>query len=137
MEQDEAMNATGLLLPVNKTPWDFTEKKPLCRDWNEAQGYDQSFIINNYDGSLQLCAEAENETATLGLNVYTTEPVVHLYTGRWIPEVIGKNNTPYGPCSGVCFETQHHPNAINLHGFPDTVLRPGEHFSRTDKYMAV
>lgn len=136
MEQDEAMNPTGKLLPVTGTPFDFTEKKPLNRHWNEAKGYDQSFIINEYDGSLKLCAEAENETASLGLQVFTTEPVVHLYTGRWIPGVTGKNGIAYGPSSGVCFETQHHPNAINLEGFPDTILRPGKRFTRTDRYLA-
>lgn len=136
MEQDETMNVTGKLLPVENTIFDFTKPKSLNCDWNEAQGYDQSFIINDYDGSLKLCAEAENEEASLGLKVFTTEPVVHLYTGRWIPELTGKNGMPYGYSSGVCFETQHHLNAINLNGFPDTVLRPGEQFSRTDCYVA-
>lgn len=136
MEQDKTMNVTGKLLPVENTIFDFRRPKPLNRDWNEAQGYDQSFIITEYDGSLKLCAEAENENASLGLKVFTTEPVVHLYTGCWIPGVTGKNGTLYGSASGVCFETQHHPNAINLNGFPDTVLRPGEQFSRTDRYEA-
>jgi aldose 1-epimerase len=134
MEQDEWLNATGRLLPVQNTPLDFTNLKTVNTNWNPEQGYDQSYIIDNYNGSLQLAAETTNADGSLCLQVYT-EPVVHFYTGRWIPAVKGKYNDLYGPYSGLCFETQHHPNAINLNGFPDTLLKPGEQFLRNDRFL--
>lgn len=136
MEQDEALNVTGTLLTTKNTRLDFSEPRLVNLNWNSEQGYDQSFIINAYNGSLQLCAEAWSTDESLCLQVFTTEPVVHFYTGRWIPEVPGKRGVSYGPYSGLCFETQHHPNAINLKGFPDTVLNPGELLSRTDRFVA-
>ena len=38
----------------------------------------------------------------------------------------GKGGARYGRHSGICFETQIHPNAINRPDFPSTLLRPGE-----------
>jgi aldose 1-epimerase len=137
MEQDAAFNVTGKLLDAKNTPLDFSSTKQVNRDWDVAQGYDQTFIIDEYNGDLKLSAEAAPEDGSLLLQVYTTEPVVHFYTGRWIPEVIGKKGVAYGPYSGLCFETQHHPNAINLHGYPKTILEPGTLFKRTDRFLVI
>lgn len=134
MEQDEALNATGNMLPVQDTPLNFTSLKKVNTHWNPEQGYDQSFVIDEYNGKLKLGAEALAADESLCLQVYTTEPVVHFYTGRWIPSLTGKNGEVYGAYSGLCFETQQYPNAINLKLPNNTILKPGEMFSRTEKW---
>ncbi|HRF24599.1 MAG TPA: galactose mutarotase, partial [Chitinophagaceae bacterium] len=74
-------------------------------------------------------------TATgLLLDVFTTEPVVHFYSGKWIPNVKGKNNTQYGSFSGLCLETHKHPNAVNVAAFPNTILKPGEVYYQKTNY---
>ncbi len=60
------------------------------------------------------------------MELFTTEPVVHLYTAKWLGPITGKAGQPYGSFSGFCLETQVHPNAINVPSFPNTILRPGE-----------
>ncbi len=136
-EQDEKLNATGNFIDTKNSPFDFTEFKQIDKNWDEAQGYDQSFLIKNYNNKIQLVAECYGESKDIKLEVYTTAPVVHLYTGRWIPNVIGKNGISYGAYSGLCFETQHHLNAINIPHFPSTILKPGEQYYQKNSYKVV
>ena len=48
--------------------------------------------------------------------------------------VAGKLGVRYGPGSGLCLETQVHPNAINIPHFPNTVLMPGETYRQKTIY---
>jgi aldose 1-epimerase len=45
-----------------------------------------------------------------------------------------KGGTSYSSYCGLCFETQHHTNAVNIPEFPSTILRPGELYSRQTSY---
>ena len=81
-----------------------------------------------------MVAEALSKKTGLKLQVLTTEPLVHFYTGQGFPKIRGKNNIEYGPYSGFCLETQKHPNAINIAKFPNTVLRPGEKYHQKNVY---
>jgi aldose 1-epimerase len=135
LEQDARLNTTGKLIPVKCTAHDFTQLKKINKDWDEANGYDQSFVVDNNDGSVM--AEAYSEESGTRLQIFTTEPIVHLYTGRWIPSVRGRENTLYGPYSGFCLETQVHPNAINIPHFPNTILRPGEKYHQKTVYKII
>jgi aldose 1-epimerase len=77
------------------------------------------------------------EKSGLTLQVFTTEPIVHLYTGVSIPTIKGKEGIVYGSFSGLCLETQVHPNAINIPSFPDTVLRPGKKYYHKTIYKII
>ena len=67
------------------------------------------------------------------LDVWTTEPGVHLYGGAGLDVATGKGDARYGPASGLAIETQPPPDAGRHPAFPDVVLRPGQVFrSRTD-----
>lgn len=46
--------------------------------------------------------------------MYTDQPGVQFYTGNFLPEAVGKNNTKFGKHSAFCLETQNYPNAINI-----------------------
>jgi aldose 1-epimerase len=81
-----------------------------------------------------LAAEAYSKVSGIKLDVLTTEPVVHLYSGSGITALKGKNDTIYGRSSGFCLETQKHPNAINILHFPNTILRPGETYYQKTVY---
>lgn len=137
LEQDDNFVVTGKEIPVAGTRYDFTQPKPVGRDWIAEDGYDQSFVLHETNGELQLAAEVQSENADLSLQVYTTEPLVHFYTGKWIPPIKGKNDTSYGPYSGLCLETQKHPNAVNIPHFPNTILRPGETYRTKTVYKII
>ena len=132
LEQDENLVTTGNYIAVDNTKYDFREFHSIAERMNG--GYDQSFVIDKKENQLSIVAEAQAKRSGLKLQVLTTEPLVHLYTGQGFPKLKGKNNIEYGPFSGFCLETQKHPNAINIPKFPNTVLRPKEKYHQKNVY---
>ena len=142
LEQDANFVVTGKTIPVKDTFYDFRQLRSISKTWNGKDGYDQSFVLEEKSPvdpltGLTLAAEAFSEQSKLKLEVYTDEPLVHFYTGRWIPPVKGKNGNNYGSFSGFCFETHKHPNAINIPHFPNTILRPGEVYQSKTMYRII
>ncbi|MDZ4793806.1 MAG: aldose epimerase family protein [Bacteroidota bacterium] len=135
LEQDEGLVATGQLTPVKNTGYDFTEFTAVGNGSIPAEDFDKSFVLDPRKDCL--VAEARSLRSGLRLQVYSTEPVVHFYTGKWIPVIKGKNGNTYGPLSGLCLETQKHPNAVNIPGFANTVLRSGETYSHKTTYKII
>lgn len=136
LEQDDNFVATGKYLPVINTVHDFKNAKPIDENWNAEDGYDQTYLIESTNTSHPV-AEACSKRSGIVLQVFTAEPVVHFYTGKWIPFLNGKSGNSYGPFSGFCFETHKHPNAINIAHFPNTVLRPGEIYHTQTMYRVI
>jgi aldose 1-epimerase len=132
LEQDENCTVTGKLLSVDNTQYDFRKARPINKNWEPSVGYDQSFVVNQQDE--EPAAEVWSEQSGIRLQVFTTEPIVHFYTGGGIPSLSGKQEKKYGPFSGFCLETQIHPNAINIPHFPDTILRPGQQYRHQTIY---
>lgn len=132
LEQDENLVTTGNYIGVDNTRYDFSEFHEIGDRLNG--GYDQSFVIDKKTNHLALVAEALSKKTDLKLQILTTEPIVHFYTGQGLPRLTGKNKIQYGPFSGFCLETQKHPNAINIPKFPNTILRPGEKYHQGNVY---
>lgn len=132
---------TGRLIPVEGTPMDFTQAKPIGRDI-EAD-YQQMKYVGGYDHNYALCAEpgemkkmAEAHSAQTGitLEAFTTCCGMQFYAGNFITESAGKDGASYGPRSGFCLESHYYPNAINQEGFAHPLLRAGEHYDSTTIY---
>lgn len=132
LEQDGNFVATGNILPVENTILDFTDFTRIGERLTKNEGYDQSFIVVKNETSL--VAEARSLHSGVHLQVFSTEPIVHFYTGKWIPVIKGKNGSIYSPFTGFCLETQIHPNAVNIPHFPKTILRPGEVYHHKTTY---
>ena len=132
--QHEDYVSNGELHPVANTPYDFTQAKQIRQDWNAGDGYDQSFVLNKEYGTWGKAAYAYSEKSGITLEVYTDEPTVHFYTGKYLNLEGLKKGQTYPAFTGFCFETQHHSNAINIPGFPETVLRPGEVYRHKTSY---
>jgi aldose 1-epimerase len=135
LEQDGDFIATGDVVPVDNTGYDFTSFTPVGSGSIKAEEFDKSFVIDLRED--QLVAETRSKQSGICLQVYSTEPVIHFYTGKWIPVVKGKNGNTYGPLSGLCLETQKHPNAVNIPGFANTILRPGETYHHKTTYKII
>lgn len=134
LEQDDNFVVTGKLIPVAGTAHDFLGAKAIGRDWNPEEGYDQTFILDKPYGELGLASETTEAESGLTLSVYTTEPVAHFYTAKYLNVKGGKEGKDYLPYGAFCIEVQHQPNAINIPDFPDTILRPGEIYKQTTIY---
>ena len=142
LRQDDNFVVTGKTIMVEDTIYDFRQLRPIANEWNAPDGYDQSFVLEENSPvdeitGLAFAAEAFSEQSKLKLEVYTNEPLVHFYTGKWIPTLHGKNGNNYAPFNGFCFETHKHPNAINIPHFPNTILRPGETYQTKTMYRII
>lgn len=134
LEQDENYVVTGNLISVEGTNFDFTKPKAIGVDWNEDEGYDQTFVLDKTYGDLTLASITSETNSGLSLLVYSTEPVAHLYTAKYVDVKNGKGGKDYQGYDAFCIETQHHPNGINVPHFPSTVLQPEEVYHQTTIY---
>ena len=72
---------------------------------------------------VELVATLKSEKTGRKLEVFTDLPGMHFYTGNWVsPKVPVKDNAKYDYWQGVCFETQHFPNACNVPAFPNSAV---------------
>ena len=91
---DDTCLATGELLPVKDTPFDFNEMKKIGQDieadhiqLKNAFGYDHSFVLKGEERQLTL----EEPVSGRRLVISTTAPVVQVYTGNFLKDgCIGK-----------------------------------------------
>lgn len=135
LEQDDNLVANGKIKDVAGTVYDFRELKKIADGLKIVEEFDQSFVIEEvYTAKPVLVAEAVSPKTDIRLQIFSTEPVIHFYSGKWIPRVKGKNGVQYGAFSGLCLETHKHPNAINIPHFANTILRPGEMYSQKTIY---
>lgn len=131
---------TGQIATVFNTPFDFRIFKNIAQDIFEdneqlklSNGYDHSFVLDKEAGKkLKRAVIVKEPVSGRRMDVYTTEPAVHFYTGNFLDNVIGKNGIKYSKRSGFCLETQHFPDAPNHPNFPSTILQAGQlFFSKT------
>jgi aldose 1-epimerase len=126
LAQDENYVVTGELKPVLNTAHDFTTEKPVNQNWDPQDGYDQAFVLNKPIGEWGKAASAFSAKSGIKMEVFSDQPVVQFYTAKHLNVDHGKNGKSYNAFSAICFETQIHPNAVNIPSFPSTVLQPGE-----------
>lgn len=134
LEQDANYVVTGNKIPVEGTKYNFLAPKAIGHDWDANEGYDQTFVLDKPYGELTLASETTEEGSGLKLSIYTTEPVAHFYTAKYLQVAHAKGGRSYGSSEAFCVETQHHPNGINIPEFPSTVLKPGETYKQTTIY---
>ena len=134
LEQDENSVVTGNLLSVEGTHHNFIKPKKIGEDWDGKYGYDQSYVLDKTYGDLTLASKTNETNSGLSLLVYSTEPVAHFYTAKYLGVKNGKAGKDYKEFDGFCVETQHHPNAINVPHFPSTILKPEEVYTQTTIY---
>jgi Galactose mutarotase and related enzymes len=137
---NEELIPTGEIAPVKDTPLDFTLARPIgekikddsCPAIKYSNGYDINYVLMNTSGDIKtLAAKVYSPVSGIGLEVYTTEPGVQLYTSNQM-NITGKFGQKYGDYGAFCLETQHFPDSPNKPNFPSTILIPGEmYYSQT------
>ena len=115
---------------------DFRKLKKIGAQIDQVSGncYDHNYILNDFDGSLKLAAEATDLTTGIKLEVLTTEPAIQFYTSNHLDGRFSRGNIIYTSSMGFCFESQHFPDSPNQAGFPSTLLKPGEEFNSQTIY---
>jgi len=132
----EDLIPTGEIKAVAGTPMDFRKAKAIGSELaNVAGGYDHNFVLNDWDGSLQLAARLHEPVSGRTLEILTTEPGMQFYSGNFLDgSLMGRNGVAYELYTGLCLEPQHFPDAPNHSNFPSTTLRPGEEYKQTSVY---
>ena len=125
---------TGEFREVANTPMDFRTLKRIgdniddnYEPLNQAGGYDHNYVLDISQDEVMKVAELEDERSGRVMEVFTDCPGIQFYTSNMLTSVEnGKDGATYGKRTGVCFETQHFPNACNTKSFPSSVLKAGE-----------
>ncbi len=140
---------TGKLMRVEGTSFDLTaaatlherltsehEQLKLANGQDKTHGgFDHTWVFNRYDGKLQHQVQLYEPDSGRVLDILTTQPGVHVYTGNFMNgSAIGKQGKAMTFRSGVALETQHFADSVNQPQFPSTLLRPGETYSESTVY---
>ena len=132
---DEGLIPTGEIAEIAGTPFDFTTPATIgSRIEGLSDGYDLNYVLDNPNKKLVKAAVLYEESTGRTVEALTTEPGIQLYSGYYIPEIIGKHGEKFGRYGGVALETQHYPDSPNHPEFPATFLKPGEIFKSKTIY---
>lgn len=133
---DEFLLPTGAYRSVGNTVFDFQKPKTIGTNFHSpdsqlllANGYDHTWILDDDSTALKHAATASYNGITL--NLFTSEPGIHLYTGNFLPN---NRDAMHHQHSGFCLETMHFPDSPNQPHFPTTVLTPGNVFRSETRY---
>ncbi len=140
---DDKLIPTGEIAKVEGTPMDFRNIKTLGQDidtdyepLNFAGGYDHNYVLNTTGDEIELIGELIDDASGRKMEIYTDLPGVQLYAGNFI-EGSAKGGGEYVKRAGVCFETQHFPDALNHANFPSPVVKAGQEFDSTTIYRFI
>nr|WP_245465647.1 hypothetical protein [Mesorhizobium sp. M6A.T.Ce.TU.016.01.1.1] len=99
---------TGVVKPVDDTPFDFRQARPLRMESEGKQlAYDQNFCLAATRGPLRQASWAQGANSGVEMELWTTEPGVQLYTGQYLaPPSPGLEGRHYKAFSGFCLEPQ-------------------------------
>lgn len=139
---DEASIPNGEIRKTVGTPMDFTTPKKVGQDiaadydqLNWGKGFDHNWILKTEKGKLSLVASLLDEKSGRYMEVLTDLPGIQFYTGNFLDgSLTGKDGAKYIQRSGLCFETQFFPNAINVPAFDQPVTKAGELYHTVTVY---
>ena len=127
--------ATGQLVPLDSHPQDLRSARML----GELPDIDLSYVLQSHTLSgPRRCAQLRSEASGRTLEVWTTEPLLQVYTAGQLgaaekPDV-GKWGVRHRPRSAICLEPQRFPNAPNCPALPQNNVAPGRPYRATTIY---
>ena len=141
-ENNQESIPTGKIIPVENTPMDFRNPQYIEKDINNeyyqiqyAKGFDNNWVLNNYNGEIRKVATAYSELSGIELEVSTDLPGLQFYSGNFLDGAEnGKNNVPIKNHSGFCMECQYFPNAFANDNFEKPILKSSELYNKNIIY---
>lgn len=139
---DDHCLVLGTVEPVDGTPMDLRASTAIgthidddFQQLRSAGGYDHNYVIDNADGTLRPAARAASAKTGITMLAETTLPGLQLYTANTLPLCRGKDGAEYQCRNSYCLETQSFPDAPNRANFPSAILRPGEVYDHTTRFV--
>jgi aldose 1-epimerase len=133
---DAELIPTGVVQPVERTPFDFRHPRPIRQETGGGQlGYDHNFCLAATGGPLRQAAWVKGASSGVEMDVWTTEPGLQFYAGEYVARTIpGLGGRTYNAYAGICLEPQVWPDSPNRPYFPQAVLWPGEIYRQVTEY---
>lgn len=133
MEMDDTGAATGKILDVAGTANDMREGKTIGdAHASIGGGFEHFYIFDNPGMELRKTAELSDPESKRSLEVYSREPCMLLYSGKYTSDELKRENgLQYGQFRGFCCETQRWQNGPNIPGSPGTITTPEKPFKST------
>ncbi len=136
--KSDAQNVnTGEICAVEGTPLDLRTPQKIAPLLTHSQlkhtnGIDHNFVLSqNPDTPV---AKLYCEQSGICMDVYTSMPGMQVYTAGFLDAAGGKDGAFYGAHAGICFETQYHPNSVNLPNFPSPILQPKDVYAHNTSF---
>lgn len=134
-EVDAQLIPTGKLLPVDGTPMDFRNGKPIGRDIDQPHialrsgGYDLNFEVFT-DPAAILHDPVSGRT----MSVSTDLPGLHFYSGNYLAGEIGKDGISYCRRGGIALETHYYPDSVNHPEWKQPFTKAGERWHSETRF---
>ncbi len=141
---DSGLIPTGIIEPVEQTPFDFRKAKKIGQDIENnhlqlkyGNGYDHNYVLRDKPSENKyLAAEVYEEITGRILQIWTIEPGLQFYSGNFMNGTdMGKYGNKLNRRTAFCLETQHFPDSPNHPEFPSTVLNPGDIYKTSTAYV--
>jgi len=120
----------GVTKPVEGSPFDFTDFKPIGRDLarvNNPVGYDHNYIVLGAPGEMREAARVREPKSGRAMTLESDQPGLQFYCGSFLDGSESGKGARYDRYAGFCLESQKFPYAINVPTWKNQViLRPGE-----------
>jgi len=95
-------------------------------------GFEHFYVFDNSEFQLQKVAQIQSDISGRSLTVYSSEPCMLLYTGKYTSDEIKRENgEQYGKYRGFCCETHRYQNGPNIENSPKSITKFGETFTST------
>lgn len=139
---DEEAIPNGEIRKTTGTPMDFSTPKAVGKDiavdydqLNWGKGFDHNWILKTKKGEMSTVASLYDEKSGRFMEVSTDLPGIQFYTGNFLDGTLtGKEGAVYNQRTGLCFETQYFPNAINVPAFDQPITKAGETYHTETVY---
>ncbi|MFY0598186.1 MAG: galactose mutarotase [Cyclobacteriaceae bacterium] len=128
---DETGAATGEILVLDGKDDDLRGGKKIG-EVHEAMGdgFEHFYVFDNSGTELINTASISSESSGLKLEVFSTEPCMLLYTGKYTSDDLKRESgDQFGKYRGFCCETHRYPNGPNIAGSPGSITEPGKPFT--------
>ncbi len=133
---------TGVLTPVQGTPFDFRKLRPISAAMSEenadkarGDGFDHNYVLDTGGRLEQVAACVYHPSSGRTMEVYTTKPGMQLYTGNYLSDQRkGRGAVPFCKHAALCLETQFYPDSPNRPAFPSPLLLPDQVYRHTTIY---
>jgi aldose 1-epimerase len=133
---DPTLLVTGEVRKVQNTPMDFKKPKRIGQDLDrvEGGGYDHCFCLNRYSDDLEFMARLYEPASGRVMEVYTTMPGFHFYSGFFLNNLQGRKGEVYPQYGALALETEYFPDCVNHSHFPSCILKPGQKYQHKTVY---